>query len=210
MKFYASTTRAANVDVSIMHGGTEHYSHIHTPLAVPHNALLGLQGGTSDQYYHLSTTQYTIAIQAASNTQSGYLTGADWSIFNGKQAALSTDTGITISGTTISSRAIAQNSQSAAYTFVLSDAGKDIYHPSSDTTPRNWIIPANSSEPFDIGTMITITNGAAAGAITLVIISDTLYKAGSGTAGSVTIPAHGMVTMKKETATIWRWAGAIA
>ncbi|HMY00398.1 MAG TPA: hypothetical protein PKC44_11550, partial [Agitococcus sp.] len=38
---------------------------------------------------YLSPEQKTVATQAASSSQSGYLTSADWSTFNGKQNALS-------------------------------------------------------------------------------------------------------------------------
>ena len=42
---------------------------------------------------------------------------------------------------------IPQNSQSDAYTLVITDAGKQIFHPSADTTARTFTIPANSSVP---------------------------------------------------------------
>jgi hypothetical protein len=129
---------------------------------------------------------------------------------SGKQNSLTTGTGITLASNIISSQNLTQNSQSAAYTFALTDAGKDIYHPSADTTARTFTIPANSSVAFAIGTMITITNAISAGVITLDIATDTLYKAGSGAGGLVTIPPHGMVTIKKETDTVWRWTGVLA
>jgi len=51
-----------------------------------HNDLLAIQGGTFTEHYHLNNAQYVIATQAASSTLSGYLTAADWSIFNSKGA----------------------------------------------------------------------------------------------------------------------------
>lgn len=47
-----------------------------------HNELAGLQGGTSDEYYHLTAAEHTIAIQAAGSGQAGYLLAADWLRFN--------------------------------------------------------------------------------------------------------------------------------
>ena len=47
---------------------------------------------------------------------------------------------------------IPQNSQSAAYTLVLADAGKHIFHPSTDANARTYTIPANSSVAYTIGT----------------------------------------------------------
>jgi hypothetical protein len=53
-----------------------------------HGDLSGLQGGTTAEYYHLTSAQHTIATQQASGSQAGYLASADWTTFNGKQAAL--------------------------------------------------------------------------------------------------------------------------
>lgn len=49
-----------------------------------HNELSGLQGGTSGQYYHLTSAQVTIATQTATGSVSGYLASGDWTTFNGK------------------------------------------------------------------------------------------------------------------------------
>ena len=98
-----------------------------------------------------------------------------------------------------------QNSQSANYTLVIGDAGKHIYHPAADTTPRTFTIPANASVAFPIGTVIGIVNENAAGAITLAITTDTL-RWGSST-GSRTIAANGTATLLKVTSTQWRLTG---
>ncbi len=95
------------------------------------------------------------------------------------------------------------NSQSAAYTLVLSDAGKGILHPSADTTARTYTIPANASVAFPIGTAVTFRNQNGAGVITIAITTDTLRLAGAGTTGSRTLAANGMATAVKETATEW-------
>jgi len=96
-----------------------------------------------------------------------------------------------------------QNSQSAAYGFILTDAGKQIYHPSADTTPRTWTIPANGSVAFAIGTKIELVNDCSAGAITLAITTDTLVCFTAGSTGSRTISACGMATLTKVTSTRW-------
>jgi hypothetical protein len=102
---------------------------------------------------------------------------------------------------------IPQNSQSTAYTLVLSDSGKHIYHPSADTTARTWTIPANASVPFPIGTAVTFDNDTSAGVITLAITTDTLVWLPSGTAGSRSIAAGGQATALKVTATRWHLTG---
>jgi len=98
---------------------------------------------------------------------------------------------------------IPQNSQSAAYTLVLADAGKNIYHPGADTTARTWTIPANGSVAFPVGTAITFINDTSGGVITISITTDTLVLAGAGTTGSRTLAANGMATCVKMTSTRW-------
>jgi hypothetical protein len=95
-----------------------------------------------------------------------------------------------------------QNIQSANYTLVLGDAGKQIFHPASDTTVRTYTIPANSSVAFPIGTVVlfTVENGGTSVAVT--INSDTLVN-GSGLTGAVTVPANNTLMAIKVTATKW-------
>ena len=102
---------------------------------------------------------------------------------------------------------IPQNSQSAAYTLVLSDSGKHILHPSADVTARTWTIPANASVAYPIGTSLTFVNQNAAGVITIAITTDTMRLAGAGTTGSRTLAANGMATALKITATEWLISG---
>ncbi len=98
-----------------------------------------------------------------------------------------------------------QRSISAADTFVMSDAGKHLYHPAADTTARVWTIPANASVAYPIGTVIGIVNENAAGVITLAITSDTL-RWGSLT-GSRSLAANSTATLLKVTSTLWRLTG---
>jgi len=98
---------------------------------------------------------------------------------------------------------IPQNSQSANYTLASTDAGGHIYHPSTDTNPRTWTIPANSAVAFPIGTTITFINDIGAGLITLAITTDTLLVGGSGLTGTRTLSASGMATIIKIASTKW-------
>lgn len=103
---------------------------------------------------------------------------------------------------------IRQNSQSADYTLVLTDAEKHIYHPSADTTARTWTIPANASVAFPIGTAVTFVNDSLAGVVTIAITSDTLMLAGAGSTGSRTLAACGIATALKITSTKWIISGS--
>jgi hypothetical protein len=127
---------------------------------------------------------------------------------------LGTPTSGTLSGCTVDGtnavgfRTIPQNSQSAAYTLVLADSGKHIFHPSADTTARTFTIPANSSVAFPIGTAITFINQNGAGVITIAITTDTMRLSPAGTTGSRTLAANGSATAIKVTATEWLISGS--
>lgn len=100
---------------------------------------------------------------------------------------------------------IPQNSQSAAYGLVLSDAQKHIYHPTTDNNARTFTIPANSSVAYPVGTAITFINEI--NTVTIAITTDTLVLAGTGSTGSRTLAANGMATAIKVTSTRWYISG---
>lgn len=110
-------------------------------------------------------------------------------------------------GASIAVNLIAQNSQSAAYGLVLTDAGKCIFHPSADTTARIWTIPANSSVAYPVGTCISFINQNAGGVITIAITTDTMRLAGAGTTGSRSLAANGVAVAQKVTSTEWIISG---
>jgi hypothetical protein len=115
----------------------------------------------------------------------------------------------TVDGTdSVGFRNIPQNSQSTAYTLVLTDAGKHILHPSADTTARTFTIPANSSVAYPIGTAITFINQNGAGVVTIAITTDTMRLSAAGTTGSRTLAANGSATCIKITSTEWLISGS--
>jgi hypothetical protein len=123
-------------------------------------------------------------------------------------AKLDVSGSVVITGSlTVTGTSIPQNSQSATYTLIASDANKHIYHPSADTTARTWTIPSNATVAYDIGTAITFVNDTSAGVITISITTDTLVLAGTGTTGSRTLAANGVATAIKVTSTRWIISG---
>lgn len=96
-----------------------------------------------------------------------------------------------------------QNSQSTAYGLVLTDAGKQLYHPSADTTARTWTIPANGSVAFQVSTKIDIVNDCSAGVLTITITTDTMVLFPAGLTGSRTLAACGEATLTKVGTTRW-------
>ena len=116
--------------------------------------------------------------------------------------------GCTVDGTdAVGFRNIPQNSQSAAYTLVLADAGKHIFHPVGDNNARTFTIPANSSVAYPIGTAITFINMAVAN-VTIAITTDTMYLSSAGTTGSRTLAQYGSATAIKITSTNWLISGS--
>jgi hypothetical protein len=114
----------------------------------------------------------------------------------------------TVDGTdAVGFRNIPQNSQSAAYTLVLADAGKHIFHPVGDNNARTFTIPANSSVAYPVGTAITFINMAVAN-VTIAITTDTLTLSPAGTTGSRTLATNGSATCIKITSTSWLISGS--
>jgi hypothetical protein len=99
------------------------------------------------------------------------------------------------------------NSQSAAYTLVLADAGKAIFHPSTDANARTFTIPANSSVAYPIGTAITFINMTSQ-VVSIAINTDTMYLSSAGTTGTRTLAQYGSATAIKITSTSWIISGS--
>jgi hypothetical protein len=99
-------------------------------------------------------------------------------------------------------RGLPQNAQTGAYTLTLSDAGKQV----SNTT-GGWVIPANGSVAFPIGTAIALFNSSGSSQ-TVSITTDTLRLAGTATTGTRTVAQYGLVTCVKVASTTWVISGS--
>jgi hypothetical protein len=103
------TTSTANRTVTACYNGTQYASNVLTPLVTLHNGLGGLQGGSSNEYYHLTASEYT-------GTGTGNFVRA-----NSPTISSSTITGGTIDGVTIG------GTTPAAGTFTTVTATSGIY-----------------------------------------------------------------------------------
>jgi phage-related tail fiber protein len=101
---------------------------------------------------------------------------------------------------------VPQLSKSVSYTCVLSDAGKHIYHPTSDLNTRTYTIPSNMLVPYPIGTAIQFVN-MSPNAINIAIDTDTMYLSGPGTTGTRILALYGTATALKVTDTTWIISG---
>jgi hypothetical protein len=103
----------------------------------------------------------------------------------------------TVDGTdSVGFRNIPINSQSTAYTAVLADSGKVIFHPSTDANARTFTIPAATSVAYPLGTAITFIN-LTSQVVTIAITTDTMYLSSAGTTGSRSLAQYGSATAIK-------------
>lgn len=129
--------------------------------------------------------------------------------FSSTLAGLSSlsSTSISVDGLDVGTKIIPQNTKSTNYTAILSDSGKQIFHPAADTTARTFTIPANDTVSYPIGTALTFINQYGAGVVTIAITTDILRMAGSSSVGNKTLSANGIATAIKVTATEWLISG---
>jgi len=116
-------------------------------------------------------------------------------------------TNCTVGTDPVGYRNIPVNSQIVAYSLVLGDAGDMIFHPSTDANNRTYTIPSSTTVAFPLGTVLTFSNLATANPVTVAIITDTLYLAGTGATGSRTIGAYGIAQATKVALGIWLLTG---
>ena len=168
-----------------------------------------------------SLTTPTLGVASATTinkvTLTAPATGSTLTIADGK--TLTANNSITLAGTdsttitfpTVSSSVgylnVPINSQSAAYTTVLADSGKVIFHPSTDANARTFTIDSNANVAYALGTVLTFINMTSQ-IVTIAITSDTMYLTGTGSTGSRSLAQYGMATAIKMTSTTWIISGS--
>jgi hypothetical protein len=103
-------------------------------------------------------------------------------------------------------RNIPQNAQTGNYTLVAGDSGKSIVHASGAGSGDTYTIPANSSVPFPLGTVVTFVN-LDSNSISIAITTDTLLLVGTGATGTRTLAQYGQATAHKVGTTTWLISG---
>lgn len=102
-------------------------------------------------------------------------------------------------------RGVPANTQTANYTLVMADAGKQILMTTNPAITAT--IPANASVAYPVGTVLTFVN-ITGGNISIAVTSDTIALAGTGTTGTRTLSHNGVATAVKVTTVNWVISGA--
>lgn len=169
--------------------------------------VLQMAGSVSANGATLSPTELSYLDGATSNLQTQLNakagSGANTDITSLLQSTAIAATGA-IAADSIGFRGLPQNAQTASYTLALTDAGKHI----SNTT-GGFVIPANASVAFPVGTTIVLFNNSGSSQ-TISITSDTLRQAGTTNTGSRTVSAYGLATCVKVASTTWVVSGSIS
>lgn len=170
----------------------------------PDGTKMYMVGSTNDAVYQYTVPSIDIQLTGPTSVASLDVQ-QDLTVYGNVRGKLSS---CTVDGTNeVGYKNIPQNSQSAAYTLVLADAGKHILHPSGDANARTYTIPANSSVAYPIGTAITFINMTSQ-VVTIAINTDTMYLSAAGTTGSRSLAQYGSATAIKITSTNWLISGS--
>ena len=156
------------------------------------------------------TTSITGVLKGNGTAISAATAGTDYIAPSGALGTPSSGTlsSCTVDGTdAVGFRNIPINSKSAAYTTVLADSGKVIFHPSTDANVRTFTIDSNANVAYPLGTAITFINMTSQ-VVTIAITSDTMYLSSAGTTGSRTLAQYGSATAIKMTSTTWIISGS--
>lgn len=170
----------------------------------------------TDTLVNLASTQALLNKTVNKVTITAPASGSTLTIADGK--TLTASNSLTLAGTdsttmtfppasaSIGYLEVPPNSQSAAYTTVLTDSGKSIDHPAADANARTFTIDSNANVPYPVGTCISFSN-MSANSVTIAITSDTMYLAGTGSTGSRTLAQYGVATARKLLSTTWLISG---
>lgn len=170
--------------------------------AAPVTSVFTQTGAIGNLTGDVTTTNTTATTIAASA-----VTSAKLNITTTTCTAPAVLTAISATATgTCTTPVLTQNSQSTAYTTVLGDAGKTVYHPSGDNNARTFTIDSNANVAYPLETCITFVNRI--NTVTIAITSDTMTLMGANTTGSRTLAAGNWATACKDGTTSWVIGGS--
>jgi hypothetical protein len=163
VRYSGSTTNNFNTTIYLYHGGSINYSHIHTPFVTLHNDLSGIQGGSSNEHYHLQLSQLNLLT-----------TGIDASSIHNHYSTVLGLSGGTVTGSTTFTNGLYSNNISAT---TISGDGNGLTN--IDISSINNLQTSLDSK-FDIsgGTIngnLNVTGDTIVQSLTATTISATTY-----------------------------------
>lgn len=171
-------------------------------------ARLGSGSATANTLLHGNSTWSSVSLSAdvsgnlpVANLNGG--SGASSSTFWRGDATWSV---LTVNGEDAGYLDLPQNPQDVGYQFVLDDRGKHVY--AFGAGGITWVIPANLTVAFPIGTAIAAVNGSGGDVVLDPVPGVTLTLAGTGVVATATIAADGMATLLKVGTDAWFVSGA--
>lgn len=163
ISFFTSTSGPTRT-LTIYYDGTTHNTHFHSPLVTLHNDLVGLQGGTANEYYHMTSAQATV-LGNTSGTNTGDQTTSD---------DTTTDATMYPTWVTTTAGSLPQKVSSTKLTF----------NPSTGAlSASQYLLGANNAIKVPSGSATSLIVGAGGGA-TITGLGNTAV--GSGALNAVT------------------------
>jgi hypothetical protein len=154
--YYATTTAIINTTVSIYINGIDNASYFITPIATRHNDLIGLQGGSSTEMFHMTLSEYNVLLDTSGiNTGDQDLT--DYELNTNKSLSITTD----------QTSNIKYPSVKAVYDWVTSNYQLDLGYTPENVANKstNLSTPDNTKYPTTLAVQNAI-NALAPGGVT--------------------------------------------
>ena len=178
----------SNRTVYFVHDGVNHASNFDTPFSTLHSDLPGLQGGQANEFYHLTSAEYTGTgtgnfVRASGATLSNpHITGSLHvnTIDSEDSTTIEINSGVDVNGTLLAPTFITNNISSSDSTAVQIDDGLNV----SGTLTANSTLNART----------IVTNDISSGDSTAVQINDAVNVSGVITGGSNVIASQNLIS----------------